>query len=132
VNSIAATAVNDLYRPLMRDRGGKHYLASRACWPSAGIAQISVALMLISQKGSAVNGAGVVLDQRPDPSSCCRRWVRRLRAGLFQISRNRGGDFGLVMDADRVAVRGRGSLTSRGQIFLAHAGCAGITDAQSP
>src|SRR5438093_10544044 len=57
-NSIAATAVNDLYQPLVRDRSDHHYLrVSRLLTIIAGIAQISVALMLIGQKGSAVNTA---------------------------------------------------------------------------
>jgi Na+/proline symporter len=58
VNSIAATAVNDLYQPLVRDRSDHHYLrVSRILTVVAGLAQISVALMLIGQKGSAVNTA---------------------------------------------------------------------------
>ena len=57
-NSIAATAVNDLYQPLVRDRSDAHYLrVSRLLTIVAGIAQITVALMLIGQKGSAVNTA---------------------------------------------------------------------------
>jgi SSS family transporter len=58
VNSIAATAVADLYQPLVRDRSDHHYLrVSRLLTVIAGIAQISVALMLIGSKGSAVNTA---------------------------------------------------------------------------
>ncbi|MDQ6802383.1 MAG: sodium:solute symporter [Acidobacteriota bacterium] len=58
VNSIAATAVNDLYQPFVRDRSDHHYLrVSRILTIVAGIAQISVALILIGQKGSAVNTA---------------------------------------------------------------------------
>jgi len=58
VNSIAATAVNDLYQPLVRHRSDAHYLrVSRILTVIAGIAQITVALTLIGQKGSAVNTA---------------------------------------------------------------------------
>ena len=55
-NSIAATAVNDLYQPLVQNRPDAHYLrVSRILTVIAGIAQISVALALIGNQGSAVN-----------------------------------------------------------------------------
>ncbi len=58
VNSIAATAVNDLYQPWIQHRSDRHYLrVSRILTVIAGIAQISVALALIGQTGSAVNTA---------------------------------------------------------------------------
>jgi SSS family transporter len=58
VNSIAATALTDLYQPWVPNRSDGHYLrVSRLLTVIAGIAQISVALMLIGQKGSAVNTA---------------------------------------------------------------------------
>ncbi len=58
VNSIAATALADLYQPLFRGRSDQHYLrVSRVLTVIAGMAQISIALSLIGQKGSAVNTA---------------------------------------------------------------------------
>jgi len=58
VNSIAATALADLYQPLVQHRTDEHYLrVSRVLTVVAGVAQISVALALIGQKGSAVNTA---------------------------------------------------------------------------
>ncbi|PYQ51021.1 MAG: sodium:solute symporter [Acidobacteria bacterium] len=58
VNSIAATAVTDLYQPLVRDRSDAHYLrVSRLLTVIAGIAQITVALTLIGTTSSAVNTA---------------------------------------------------------------------------
>jgi len=58
VNSIAATALNDLYQPLIQQRSDGHYLkVSRVLTVIAGMAQITVALLLIGQKGSAVNTA---------------------------------------------------------------------------
>src|SRR5712692_6428450 len=58
VNSIAATALTDLYQPLIQQRSDAHYLkVSRILTAIAGIAQITVALLLIGQKGSAVNTA---------------------------------------------------------------------------
>ncbi|HYS54699.1 MAG TPA: sodium:solute symporter [Thermoanaerobaculia bacterium] len=58
VNSIAATAVTDLYQPLVRDRSDHHYLrVSRLLTVVAGIAQITVALTLIGTTASAVNTA---------------------------------------------------------------------------
>lgn len=58
VNSIAATAVSDLYRPLVRDRADTHYLrVSRVLTIVAGMAQIGVALALQGQARSAVDTA---------------------------------------------------------------------------
>jgi len=58
VNSIAATALNDLYQPLLQHRSDQHYLrVSRILTVIAGIAQISVALALIGVQQSAVNTA---------------------------------------------------------------------------
>jgi len=58
VNSIAATAVNDLYQPLVQHKSDAHYLqASRILTVIAGIAQIAVALALIRVQDSAVNTA---------------------------------------------------------------------------
>ncbi|HEY8133117.1 MAG TPA: sodium:solute symporter [Thermoanaerobaculia bacterium] len=58
VNSIAATALADLYQPLVRGKSDGHYLSvSRVLTVVAGIAQILVALSLIGQTGSAVNTA---------------------------------------------------------------------------
>ena len=55
-NSIAATAVNDLYQPLVPNRPDEHYLrVSRFLTVIAGVAQVSVALALIGNQGSAVN-----------------------------------------------------------------------------
>ena len=58
VNSIAATAVSDLYRPFVRGREDGHYLrVSRVLTIVAGIAQIGVALALQGQARSAVDTA---------------------------------------------------------------------------
>jgi solute:Na+ symporter, SSS family len=58
VNSIAATALADLYQPLVRGRSDRHYLSvSRLLTVIAGIAQIGVALLLIGQTRSAVDTA---------------------------------------------------------------------------
>ena len=56
VNSIAATALSDLYRPIVRGRDDQHYLRiSRILTVVAGVAQISVALLLRRQHRSAVD-----------------------------------------------------------------------------
>ncbi len=56
VNSIAATAVSDLYRPIVHGREDAHYLrVSRILTVAAGLAQISVALLLRRQHRSAVD-----------------------------------------------------------------------------
>ena len=58
VNSIAATALADLYQPLVRGRSDTHYLrVSRLLTIGAGIAQIGVALSLKGQTRSAVDTA---------------------------------------------------------------------------
>jgi Na+/proline symporter len=58
VNSIAATALSDLYQPVVKGRTDEHYLrVSRILTLIAGVAQISVALILHSQTTSAVNTA---------------------------------------------------------------------------
>lgn len=58
VNSIAATALADLYQPLVQQKSDEHYLrVSRVLTVIAGALQITVALALIGQKGSAVNTA---------------------------------------------------------------------------
>jgi SSS family transporter len=58
VNSIAATAVSDLYRPLIRNRDDHHYLrVSRVLTIVAGCAQIGVALALQGQAKSAIDTA---------------------------------------------------------------------------
>ncbi|HJT17389.1 MAG TPA: sodium:solute symporter [Thermoanaerobaculia bacterium] len=58
VNSIAATAVNDLYQPLIQHKSDEHYLhVSRVLTIIAGIAQIGVAIALIRVQDSAVNTA---------------------------------------------------------------------------
>jgi SSS family transporter len=58
VNSIAATALADIYQPLVRGRGDDHYLrVSRLLTIVAGIAQIGVALALQGQTRSAVDTA---------------------------------------------------------------------------
>lgn len=57
-NSIAATAVHDLYRPLAPNREDAHYLRlSRILTVVAGLAQIGVALLLRNQHRSAVDMA---------------------------------------------------------------------------
>ena len=58
VNSIAATAVADLYQPLLPGRTDQHYLkVSRILTVIAGIIQMIVALSMIGSTGSAVNTA---------------------------------------------------------------------------
>ncbi len=58
VNSIAATALADLYQPLVRDRSDEHYLrVSRVLTVLAGVAQIGVALILSGTASAAVNTA---------------------------------------------------------------------------
>jgi SSS family solute:Na+ symporter len=58
VNSIAATALADLYQPLVRNRTDEHYLrVSRILTLIAGVAQISVALALHGHTQSAVSTA---------------------------------------------------------------------------
>lgn len=58
VNSIAATALADLYQPLVRDRSDHHYLrVSRVLTVVAGLAQIGVALVLSGTATAAVNTA---------------------------------------------------------------------------
>jgi Na+/proline symporter len=57
-NSIAATAVKDLYEPLVSGRDDHHYLrVSRVLTVVAGMAQISVALLLNGTTRSAVDTA---------------------------------------------------------------------------
>ena len=58
VNSIAATALSDLYQPSVRDRDDAHYLrVSRILTIAAGLAQITVALLLQGTARSAVDRA---------------------------------------------------------------------------
>ncbi|HEX7419258.1 MAG TPA: sodium:solute symporter [Thermoanaerobaculia bacterium] len=58
VNSIAATALADLYQPIVRDRSDDHYLrVSRVLTVVAGLAQICVALALSGTAQAAVNTA---------------------------------------------------------------------------
>jgi SSS family transporter len=58
LNSISATAVNDLYRPLAPGREDRHYLAvSRWLTVAAGGAQIGVALAIRHQTRSALDAA---------------------------------------------------------------------------
>jgi SSS family solute:Na+ symporter len=58
VNSIAATAVADLYQPLAPGRSDRHYLrASRLFTVIAGFAQIGVALALSGTARAAVDNA---------------------------------------------------------------------------
>ena len=57
-NSIAATAVADIYQPIVRRRSDEHYLrAARILTVVAGIAQVSVALMLLGTPRAAVDTA---------------------------------------------------------------------------
>ncbi|MGB8510072.1 MAG: sodium:solute symporter [Pyrinomonadaceae bacterium] len=58
LNSIAATAVNDLYKPFAPRRDDRHYLRV-SHWLTLvwGIVQIAVALALKNQKGSALGAA---------------------------------------------------------------------------
>ncbi|HZJ44318.1 MAG TPA: hypothetical protein VFD63_11155, partial [Pyrinomonadaceae bacterium] len=58
LNSIAATAVNDLYRPIRPNRDDKHYLkVSHLLTLLWGVVQIGVALVARKQPGSALNNA---------------------------------------------------------------------------
>jgi SSS family solute:Na+ symporter len=58
LNSISATAVSDLYRPLFPGRSDRHYLAvSRWLTVVAGAAQIAVALAIRHQTRSALDAA---------------------------------------------------------------------------
>lgn len=58
LNSIAATAVSDLYRPAVPDRSDRHYLGvSRGLTVLAGIAQIGVALSIRQSARSALDTA---------------------------------------------------------------------------
>src|SRR6476659_3441964 len=58
LNSIAATAVNDLYKPFRPDRDDKHYLkVSHVLTLTWGVVQIGVALAVRNQPGSALSMA---------------------------------------------------------------------------
>jgi solute:Na+ symporter, SSS family len=58
LNSIAATAVNDLYKPFRPTRTDKHYLnVSHVLTLVWGVVQIGVALAVRNQPGSALNKA---------------------------------------------------------------------------
>ena len=58
LNSIAATAVNDLYKPFRPDRDDKHYLkVSHVLTLIWGVVQIAVALAVRNQPGSALSMA---------------------------------------------------------------------------
>jgi solute:Na+ symporter, SSS family len=58
LNSIAATAVNDLYKPFRPDRDDKHYLkVSHLLTLFWGVVQIGVALAVRNQPGSALSMA---------------------------------------------------------------------------
>jgi len=58
LNSIAATAVNDLYKPFRPDREDKHYLkVSHVLTLVWGVVQIGVALAVRNQSGSALSMA---------------------------------------------------------------------------
>src|SRR6478609_5837770 len=58
LNSIAATAVNDLYKPFRPARSDKHYLrVSHVLTLIWGVVQIGVALAVRNQPGSALNKA---------------------------------------------------------------------------
>ena len=58
LNSIAATAVNDLYKPFRPSRTDKHYLkVSHVLTLTWGVVQIAVALVVRNQPGSALNQA---------------------------------------------------------------------------
>ena len=58
LNSIAATAVNDLYKPLRPDRQDKHYLkVSHVLTLVWGVVQIAVALVVRHQARSALDQA---------------------------------------------------------------------------
>src|SRR5689334_16614719 len=58
LNSIAATAVNDLYKPFRPNRDDKHYLrVSHVLTLIWGVVQIGVALVVRNQPGSALSQA---------------------------------------------------------------------------
>jgi Na+/proline symporter len=58
LNSIAATAVNDLYKPFRPNRDDKHYLkVSHLLTLTWGVVQIAVALVVRNQPGSALSMA---------------------------------------------------------------------------
>jgi solute:Na+ symporter, SSS family len=58
LNSIAATAVNDLYKPFRPNRDDKHYLkVSHVLTLGWGVVQIAVALAVRNQPGSALSMA---------------------------------------------------------------------------
>ena len=58
LNSIAATAVNDLYKPFRPSRDDKHYLkVSHVLTLTWGVVQIGVALVVRNQPGSALSMA---------------------------------------------------------------------------
>src|SRR5215217_4852380 len=58
LNSIAATAVNDLYKPFRPKRSDKHYLkVSHVLTLVWGVVQIGVALLVRNQPGSALSQA---------------------------------------------------------------------------
>ena len=58
LNSIAATAVNDLYKPLRPSRDDKHYLkVSHLLTLTWGVVQIAVALVVRNQQRSALDQA---------------------------------------------------------------------------
>jgi len=58
LNSIAATAVNDLYKPFKPGRADKHYLkVSHLLTLIWGVVQIGVALAVRNQPGSALSQA---------------------------------------------------------------------------
>ncbi len=58
LNSIAATAVNDLYKPLAKEKSDKHFLKV-AGWLTViiGIVQMAVALVVMKQQRSALDSA---------------------------------------------------------------------------
>jgi SSS family solute:Na+ symporter len=56
LNSIAATIVADLYRPIVKDRADRHYLnVSRVITVIAGIVQIAVGIAMQYEERSALN-----------------------------------------------------------------------------
>jgi len=58
LNSIAATAVNDLYKPIRPQRSDEHYLkVSHILTLVWGVVQIGVALAVRKQAGSALSNA---------------------------------------------------------------------------
>ena len=58
LNSIAATAINDLYKPFAKDKSDKHLLKI-AGWLTViiGFVQIAVALIVMKQQRSALDSA---------------------------------------------------------------------------